>query len=72
MVRRPISLSLAALMSSRHVYMIVAEVATLLLYIISIAFLPEYFGAWFLHRGTTFLTIVQIYPLCLPLDSPGR
>jgi phospholipid-translocating ATPase len=28
-----------------HTYMIVAEVATLLLYIVSMAFLPEYFGA---------------------------
>ena len=31
--------------STRHLYMIVSEVVTLIFYIISIAFLPEYFGA---------------------------
>lgn len=29
---------------TRHLYMIVSEVVTLIFYIISIAFLPEYFG----------------------------
>ena len=28
----------------RHVYMIISEIVTLLFYVISIAFLPEYFG----------------------------
>jgi phospholipid-translocating ATPase len=28
----------------RHLYMVISEVATLFFYIISIAFLPEYFG----------------------------
>jgi hypothetical protein len=30
----------------RHIYMVISEVATLLFYVISIAFLPEYFGAF--------------------------
>jgi phospholipid-translocating ATPase len=29
-----------------HIYMIIAEVVTLLLYIVSMTFLPEYFGAF--------------------------
>lgn len=28
----------------RHVYMVIAEIVTLILYAISIVFLPEYFG----------------------------
>ena len=32
------------IISDRHIYMIVSEVVTLFFYIISIAFLPEYFG----------------------------
>ena len=30
----------------RHLYMVISEVVTLFLYAISIAFLPEYFGAF--------------------------
>ena len=30
--------------SPRHIYMVISEIVTLLLYVISIAFLPEYFG----------------------------
>ena len=29
----------------RHIYMVISEIATLLIYVISMAFLPEYFGA---------------------------
>ena len=32
-------------MSCRHTYMVISEIVTLLIYMISIAFLPEYFGA---------------------------
>lgn len=32
----------------RHVYMIAAEVVTLFLYMVSMAFLPEYFGEFLL------------------------
>ena len=28
----------------RHIYMVISEIATLFFYVISIAFLPEYFG----------------------------
>jgi len=28
----------------RHVYMVIAEIVTLLLYAVSVVFLPEYFG----------------------------
>jgi hypothetical protein len=31
----------------RHIYMVIAEIVTLLLYAVSIVFLPEYFGAYF-------------------------
>ena len=31
----------------RHVYMVIAEIVTLLLYAGSIVFLPEYFGMYF-------------------------
>src|ERR1700761_4466816 len=31
--------------SFRHVYMVISEIVTLFFYVISIAFLPEYFGA---------------------------
>jgi phospholipid-translocating ATPase len=31
----------------RHVYMVIAEIVTLLLYAVSIIFLPEYFGMCF-------------------------
>jgi phospholipid-translocating ATPase len=34
---------------SRHLYMVVSEIVTLAIYIISIAFLPEYFGESFHH-----------------------
>lgn len=30
----------------RHLYMVVSEVVTLFFYVISIAFLPEYFGTF--------------------------
>jgi len=36
----------------RHIYMVVSEIVTLLFYIISIAFLPEYFGAFSGNRLT--------------------
>lgn len=35
---------LSANCSKRHVYMVIAEIVTLFLYVISMAFLPEYFG----------------------------
>ena len=31
-------------MRNRHVYMVVSEIATVIIYAISIVFLPEYFG----------------------------
>ncbi len=30
--------------SLRHIYMLISEIVTLLLYVVSMAFLPEYFG----------------------------
>ena len=30
--------------SYRHIYMVISEIVTLLLYLASMAFLPEYFG----------------------------
>ena len=36
----------------RHVYMVIAEIATLLLYAVSIVFLPEYFGTCFYSPRT--------------------
>ena len=44
--KSPVILSTASLFIylSRHLYMVVSEVVTLCFYIISIAFLPEYFG----------------------------
>ena len=30
----------------RHTYMVISEVVTLLIYMISMAFLPEYFGTY--------------------------
>jgi len=36
--------SLTYVHSTRHVYMVIAEIVTLLLYAVSIVFLPEYFG----------------------------
>ena len=35
---------LADEMTNRHVYMVVSEIATVIIYAISIVFLPEYFG----------------------------
>lgn len=35
-------------LEGRHIYMVIAEIVTLFLYVISMAFLPEYFGASFL------------------------
>lgn len=37
-----------------HVYMVLSEVVTLLLYCISMAFLPEYFGAWLRRAAILF------------------
>lgn len=46
---------------ARHLYMAISEVATLFFYVISIAFLPEYFG--------TSLPLVSVHELCrLPLS----
>ena len=33
---------------ARHLYMVISEVVTLCFYIVSIAFLPEYFGVFYL------------------------
>lgn len=40
--------SILADLEHRHIYMVIAEVVTLFLYVISMAFLPEYFGASFI------------------------
>ncbi len=53
-----------------HVYMVIAEIVTLLLYCISIAFLPEFFDLNFV-LSTRFLwkvgliIAVSSFPLCL-------
>jgi hypothetical protein len=31
-------------LSCRHIYMVISEIVTLLIYLASMAFLPEYFG----------------------------
>jgi hypothetical protein len=49
MFRLDDSPSHAFLVGIRHLYMVVSEVVTLLFYAISIVFLPEYFGAFFIH-----------------------
>lgn len=41
---RPLFIVYVCLTMCRHIYMVVSEIVTLLIYMISMAFLPEYFG----------------------------
>jgi hypothetical protein len=54
--------------------MVVSEVVTLFFYIISIAFLPEYFGAlpWLISYAFDSLRGSQIFLSLSLLDLPGR
>lgn len=62
-----------------HMYMVIAEVVTLMLYVVSMTFLPEYFGASIILAsplggtvGSLTEVCLQISPLfCLPV-SRGR
>jgi hypothetical protein len=36
--------TLTIVIISRHIYMVIAEVVTFMVYIVSMVFLPEYFG----------------------------
>jgi phospholipid-translocating ATPase len=58
----------------RHIYMVISEIATLLFYVISIAFLPEYFGT-FSFGGSRMpipcLLALQISHSWSPYDSCG-
>ena len=47
----------------RHIYMVIAEIVTLLLYAISIVFLPEYFGAFlqFICKLSPSLSIASVH-----------
>ena len=66
------------IISDRHIYMIVSEVVTLFFYIISIAFLPEYFGMaihfliWHLFNWPSFLMIIKICHLLFLLALDGK
>ena len=42
--RRLATVQTDADVAARHIYMIAAEIVTLFFYVVSIAFLPEYFG----------------------------
>jgi hypothetical protein len=54
-----------------HTYMVIAEVATLLLYMISMTFLPEFFGTLFviapslLTYASDRLVVCPLCPLCM-------
>ena len=54
--------------------MVVSIVATLLIYAVSMAFLPEYFGQprFQSNRRKMLTPRPQTYPLCYPPASPGR
>ena len=54
--------------------MVISEIATLLFYVISIAFLPEYFGTFSFGRSmmaVPCLLALQIFHLWSPYDSCG-
>ena len=53
----------------RHTYMVISEVVTLLIYMISMAFLPEYFGASHLSFQTLLLKLALRRPHVCDLDA---
>jgi hypothetical protein len=58
------SRNLLDIFSSRHIYMVISEVVTLFFYVISIAFLPEYFGAYSAAVAATQLTEMRRPDIC--------
>jgi hypothetical protein len=52
--------------------MVISEIVTLFLYVISIAFLPEYFGQSPVSSPRSVLTLRQICPSLYLFDSHGR
>jgi len=71
--------TLTIVIISRHIYMVIAEVVTFMVYIVSMVFLPEYFGEWQPQarsadpkRLTVFCIDAQICRLSFRLDSWGR
>lgn len=58
----------------RHIYMVISEIVTLLLYVISIAFLPEYFGELYILLISKHASLLfpKIFRSSLPLVSLGN
>ena len=63
----------------RHIYMVVSEVVTLFFYVISVAFLPAYFGmhpfclvVFSKKKDTRIDDCLQIFRLSLPRLLPGK